>query len=214
MFAAKNMMFAAGSPVPLSVTGSNISNTTSVALPSHNVGDLIVIFAYRMSNATAPSVPSAAGTVPAWITIDTLSGATAGSVVDAYFVATATNHTSGTWTNATGMIAVVISGGHASSPIGGHAAVNPTGSTTSCTAPAVTLSRTDGSSLLLHLHNHNTPFTSWGSAPAGYTRLQSASGSPACCNTKNDTTSDGSIAQPLTSTASGNAAATVEILRS
>lgn len=197
--------------MPLTLKGSQIAATTSVTLPSHNIGDLIVIIAGRQGNATAPSVPSAAGTVPAWTTIDALSGATAGSLVTAYFVATATNHTSGTWTNATGMIASVVSG-QAASPIGGHAATNPTGSTSSDASPSITMTNTDGSSLLLYIFGHNSPLTSWGAAPTGYTQQQATGGSFLCLDTKNTTTSDGSSTQTLTASSAGNAAAVVEIL--
>lgn len=193
----------------LLVKGANAAAATTVTIPSHNVGDLIVIFALRRSNATAPSVPVASGTVPAWTTIDTETGSTDGAIVTAYFVATATNHTSGTWTNATDMIAAVISGQKAS-PIGGHATGIGNDAANS-TAPAVTMSVTDGSSLLMYFHGHNATVSSWGSAPAGYTRR--ATGTMVVCNTKIDTTSDGSISQPVTSSVSvGYAAATVEIL--
>lgn len=195
----------------LSVTGSAISALATVALPSHNIGDLIVIFGHRGGSLT-PTAPSAGGTVPAWNTIDTMGGTTIGSLVTAWFVATATNHTSGTWTNATGMIAVVITGGVAASPIGGHAAVNTGGTTTSSTAPAVTLTNSDGSSVLLHFYGNPATISSWGAAPSGYTRLQATTASLVCCNSKNDTTSDGSIAQTLSATAAGSANATVEIL--
>lgn len=194
------------------LTGSNNSATTSVTIPSHNVGDLIVICASRRSNATAPSIPSAAGTVPAWNTIDTQSGTTNGSCVTAYFVATATNHTSGTWTNATDMIAGVISG-VASSPIGGHATNNAASAPSTAVAPAVTLSKTDGSSVLLHFFNHNSSTTiTWGSAPAGYTRQ--TTGSFAILDTKTSTTSDGSVTQTCTvgGGGAGYACASVEVL--
>lgn len=194
------------------LTGANNSATTSVTLPAHNVGDLIVIFASRRSNATAPSVPVAAGTVPAWNTIDTQSGTTNGSCVTAYFVATATNHTSGTWTNATDMIAVVISGA-APSPIGGHATNNAGSATTTAVAPTVTLSKTDGSSVLLHFFNHNSSTAiTWAAAPTGYT--QQSVGSFALLDTKTSTTSDGSVTQTGTfgGGGAGYACATVEVL--
>lgn len=196
----------------LAVTGATTVASTSVTIPSHNIGDLIVIFALKVSNATAPTQPSAAGTVPAWNVIDTLSGSTAGSFVTAYFVATANNHTSGTWTGATGMTAVVISGGVAPSPIGGHATANGT-SATIVTAPSVTMVNTDGTSVLIHFCGHNPTVSTWGSVPAGYTLRTTIAGAGTACITKDDTTSDGSVAQPVTSSVStGFAAATVEVL--
>ena len=80
---------------PAAVAGS------SITLPTHAVGDIIVIFAYRDGATAVPTNPTAGGTVPAWVDIDAAAGANTNSARSAYFVATATNHTSGTWTNAT-----------------------------------------------------------------------------------------------------------------
>ena len=43
---------------------------TSITLPTHAAGDLIVIFAFKDGATTIPTVPSAGGTVPTWNTID------------------------------------------------------------------------------------------------------------------------------------------------
>lgn len=186
--------------VPIAISGITVSNTTSVTLPTHNTGSLIIIYAYAQGSG-APSAPSAGGTVPAWTTIDSYSNSWA-NYRTAYYVATASNHTSGTWTGATSMMAVVINGAKTSGPIGGHAAgANTTGS--NIQAPAVTMSKTDGTSMLLHFYGAgdgvNNP-TSWGSTPAGYTQRQTTTYTYnfLCLNTKNDTTSDGAITQTIT----------------
>lgn len=197
----------------LSITGSQIAAAVTVAIPTHNVGDMIIIGAGR-GGSIIPSIATSGGTVPAWNSITSIGGTTAGSLILGYFVATANNHTSGTWTNAQGMIAAVISGNLAATQSGTPAAVNTGGTTTAVTAPAVTLVNSDGTSVLLHFYVHPATISSWGSAPTGYTRLQATTASLVCCNSKNDTTSDGSIAQSLSATVSGGAAATVEILAS
>jgi hypothetical protein len=192
-----------------SIKGANASAGSTVTIPPHAVGDLIIIWAYRDGSTTPPTKPTASGTVPAWIDISTGTGTSTNSGRTAYFVATATNHTSGTWTNATGMVAVVIQG-QASTPIGGAARGGGTASN-SATAPAITQQQTTGKALILHFYGHRT-VTAWDSAPSGYTR-QASVATEVCFNTKNSSTSDGSIAQSCTtSSSSGYYGATVEVL--
>lgn len=193
---------ALGTPV------TNAAAATSVTLPAHNIGDTIVIWAYNNASTTTPTKPAASGTVPAWTDIDNTTGANTNSSRSAYFVATATNHTSGTWTNATGMTATVISGA-ASSPIGGHAEAGGAAAN-AAQAPAVTLSKTDGTSALLEHYGHRT-VTAWSTAPSGYTRLASQATS-VCVNSKNSTTTDGAVNQSNTATNAGYRGAAVEIL--
>lgn len=181
----------------------------TVTLPAHAVGDLIVIYAFRDGSNTVPSKPAASGTVPAWVDIDATTGANTCSCRTAQFVATATNHTSGTWTSATGMSAAVITGHLTSGPIGGHALGGGTGANTA-TAPAVTMSDTSGASALLHFYGNRT-VTAWAAAPAGYTRRASVA-TEVALNTKDSTTADGAIAQTCTATSSGWRCATVEVL--
>ncbi|TEA06283.1 hypothetical protein [Mycobacteroides salmoniphilum] len=199
---------------PLSYISSNASTTGSVTIPTHQVGDLILLCAFDSQN-TAPTKPSAGGTVPNWNYIDnTNTSAGQAALTTAWFKATATNTTSGTWTWTEQMIAVVVRGTMAASPIGGHAAVG--GAAVNVTAPSVTLSHTDGSSILLHFHA--TAFLNgggWSSAPAGYTRRVVAGPSSSrsmALNTKDTTTTDGSVTQPDGSSGWAFAAATVEIV--
>ncbi|CPT00642.1 Bacteriophage protein [Mycobacteroides abscessus subsp. abscessus] len=199
---------------PLSYVSANASTTSSVSIPAHQVGDLIVLCVFDSQN-TAPTKPSAGGTVPNWNYIDNPNTAAGqGAVATAWFKATATNTTSGTWTWAEQMIAVVVRGTMPASPIGGHAAVG--GAAVNVTAPAVTLAHTDGSSILLHFHA--TAFlnaSGWSPAPAGYTRRIVAGPSSSrsmVLNTKDTTTTDGSVTQPDGSSGWAYAAATVEII--
>lgn len=187
---------------------------TSITLPTHAVGDIIVIYAYRGASTTTPTKPSAAGTVPAWVDVDNTTGANSNSSRVAYFVATATNHTSGTWTNATDL-AVIVLRGQAASPIGGHAESGSSGTT--LTAPSVTLTKTDGSSVLLHFYGV-AAITAWGSAPTGYTRRAAETAiavdgtTGVCLNTKDSTTSDGSVSQSATIGTTAYRGASVEVL--
>jgi hypothetical protein len=195
------------------ITGFQLANAETVAIPDHAAGDVIVLF---VRGNSAVFTPTAGGTVPTWIALD--SGAGSGAYRTMYCVASAAGRTSGTWTSASGIIAVVLRGA-ASSPIGGHAGLGPSASPTNrCTAPAVTMSKTDGTSI--HLN-----FFGWGdgtfdisaiaAAPTGYTRR--ASGIYAsnkvgiCLNTKDVTTTAPAVVQPSTSNG-WYSGATVEIL--
>jgi membrane peptidoglycan carboxypeptidase len=190
----------------------NAAATTSVTIPTHAVGDLIVIWAYRDGATTAITKPTASGTIPAWVDIDAplaASMANNNTCRSAWFVATATNHTSGVWTGATNVVAVVISG-QASSPVGGHS-VAAGSDVANGVVPALTQSVTDGSSLLLNFCGHRATFTSWSAAPAGYTR-QVTQGI-VILNTKDSTTSDGSMTNAIsTAVGAGYAGNQIEIL--
>jgi hypothetical protein len=200
-----------------SFAGANVAADTSVPIPTHVAGNLIVIFA-RNSGATTPGKPSAGGTVPAWV--NGVSGGSSFALCRTVsFVATANNHTSGVWTNTDGLIAVVITAPNASTPIGGQA-VGTTASTANiCTAPAVTMTNTDGTSILLHFFgwgDGSNPVTSISAtAPAGYTqRVQLVDGANLiglCLDTKNVTTTDGAVNQSSNSSP-WYTGATVEIL--
>jgi hypothetical protein len=175
--------------------GSGAVVADSVTLPTHAVGDLILVFAIRDQASGYASVPSAGGTVPTWTSIDT--GTYGPDALPSYAnlrvastIATATNHTSGTWTNARYIAAVVFSG-TAISPKGGSAFNGGTSGTigaTTLTAPAVTLQNAGGSSAIVKVTWN--PVGSW-STPSGYTsRYADAATTLFQVITKNTTTSD------------------------
>jgi len=201
--------------VPLSIVGTPAAvQGSSIPLPTHAIDDIIVIYAYRANSTTIPSKPSESETTPAWQDIDAATGANSNSSRTAYFVADATNHTSGTWTNATEMAVIVYRGQKSVSPIGGHAESGGT-SASDAVAPAVTLTQNNGSSALIHFFGHSAVDETWNAAPSGYTqRASEALGtSGVCLDTKNVTTTDGSVTQGCATTGTGSyRGATVEIL--
>lgn len=193
----------------LTYVGANATAASNVTIAAHQVGDIILIFAYSNSSTTTPTKPTASGTVPAWVDIDNNAGADSNSLRSAYFVATATTETSGTWTGATGMGSIVLRG-QDTSPIGGHAESGSTASNAS-TAPSVTLTATNGTSQVVEYCAH-TSVTAWGSVPTGYTR-RANSATAGCVLTKNSTTSDGSVTAAATTTAAGGyRGTTVEVI--
>ena len=73
--------------------------SNSVAIGTHDTNDLITLFAFNNTSATIPTLPSG------WTNMYTLT-ATIGWRVG-YRIATSSGETSGTWTNADGVIALV-----------------------------------------------------------------------------------------------------------
>lgn len=196
----------------LSIIGTpQAAAATSITLPTHAIGDIIVIYAYRNSSTSIPTKPAASGTVPAWVTIDGPTGANTNSLIACYFVATANNHTSGTWLNATGMAAIVLRGQAIASFLGAHAQSGSTAAN-SATAPAITPVKTDGTSMFLYFVGHRT-VTAWSAAPSGFT-TQASFATEDLLATKNSTTTDGSQAFTNTATSSGYRGETIEILAS
>jgi hypothetical protein len=169
--------------------GSTSAATTSVALPTHVIGNLIILHIYVNASTTQATKPAASGTVPNWNILEPVTTTTGASQI-AWFVATAANHTSGTWTGATNIIATVIQGQSGSS-IGAHA--SSSGSQVGAsTAPAVTQTVTNGKSLLLHfMSTQTTNPPVWSAAPAGYT--QRVANGRTLFITKDDTTTDGAV---------------------
>ncbi len=86
------------------MTISRISSASaasdSVTLGTHAAGDMIFIWSWNDGSATIPSLPAG------WLSIHTATAAT-GSYRLGYNLAASGSETSGTWTNADGLIAVV-----------------------------------------------------------------------------------------------------------
>lgn len=206
-----------GVPSPPVFQGANAANSTSVTIPTHASGDLILIMARASANGTNPTPPSAGGTVPTWTEV--VSGNSSYAMTRIYrATATSDNHTSGTWTNANGMIAAVMRNANSGMPIGASGMSNAASTANTSTTPALTMNKTDGSSALLDFYSFgdgSNTFTSIGSTPTGYTQRvkgeYSANKIGIVLNTKDDTTSDGAIAQTSTS-ACWNRGGAIEVL--
>lgn len=210
MFVAKNKFMTSSSKAPVAFRAFNsASSNDSITIPAHVAGDLIVIF------ATGPfgsiTKPSASGTVPNWIDISVAPADTELGTRTAYHVATSTTTTSGRWPN-TNQMQVAVLYGQGLNPIGGRAVQQ--GYYSPVSAPAVTLTRTDGSSRLIHFGaGHIDTFTSAFSV-AGYGAvIGGASGLSSRLVVKQSTTSDGAVnLGNITTTANKWGTATVEII--
>ena len=144
----------------ITFVGRSTASGTTASIPAHNVGDLLVAFAYRDGSANAPTVPSG------WTAINTSGGANANSSSLAYRIATGTEPTTG-WTSATHIIVQAYRGVSAS-PIGAFGAQN--GATANVTYPALSLNVTDGTSWVIGFAGHRSINTALENPPTGMTQ--------------------------------------------
>ncbi len=206
------------------IQGNALSSGTSITIPTHAVGDLIVVFTYRSGSVTQPTVPAAGSGVPTWNAIKTAAGNTqCGQVYGA--IASTTAHTTGTWTNAGWIGVLVIRGAGLTDPtyIGpavgdppwAYGAAGGQGSPNSFSqAGGINCADITGDSLVCRFHGHRT-VTSWSAAPTGTTRVASFQSTGGICINTEDTTSVTGIAaiNQGTNTSSGWSGFTVEFQR-
>jgi hypothetical protein len=200
----------------ITVVGTAVVAGTSITIPTHQSGDLIVMFAHASTNGAQPSAPSAGGTVPTWNLLST-SGSTSWSNHRTAYAFGTGSTTSGTWAGSTDMLMVIVlRGADPTTPIGGRAS-GAVGVGAACTAPAVTLTRNNGTSLLMHFHSWGDGVNGVGTisaVPTGYTRQVGTVASvrlTGVINTKTVSTTSPSIAQSI-SGGPYNSGATVEVL--
>lgn len=89
-------------PVRIGVAGAE---ATTITIPAgHQAGDFLLIFAFRDGSTTNPTVPSG------WTTVTNTFDGTTCSASLGWKIAASASETSGTWTNATGLICLVLRG--------------------------------------------------------------------------------------------------------
>ncbi len=138
------------------------TGTTSATIPTHQVGDLIVIAAYRDGNTTAPTLPGSVG----WRSPSTATGSgSTNSMRVAFKLAATTSETTGTFTNATSVAVAVYRG---AAKVGGIAFAS--GSSTTVSYPAISaMIRTDNTSWIVGAAGHRSVDTNLQNAPTGMT---------------------------------------------
>ena len=187
----------------ISFVGAQGNTEATVTIPTHQSGDLILLFAYKDGSATSITTPTAGGTVPTWISIN-FGGSSFNSVNFRYAVATGSNTTSGTWTTATEIFCLVYRG---TKNIGASAAANST--TNVISYPALTLNRTDSTSWIVGVAGHRSA-TNVEQAPSGMTNRVS-SGTEAAGHDTNGTVSSWSAQTVTVNASSGWRSVTVEL---
>jgi hypothetical protein len=142
----------------------------SVALPAHQTGDLLVVYAYRSSNSTPPTVPAG------WTSAFTQTPASASNVI-AFKEAASNADVSGTWTNATAIAVSVWRGadttqlGFCGSAGGGTSA----NQIFSAGSPTII----DGSAGGIAFSGRNDGTTTATGGPTGYTEVVDETGTDA-----------------------------------
>lgn len=151
----------------LSRIGANAAEATTITIPaSHQAGDLIIIFAFRTAT-TAPSLPAG------WTSLSTAS-AGASSFTLGYKLAISNADTSGTWTNATGLVCHVYRGlATNKTPIG--ASTNTTATSATVTYGALNL-QCPGTSWLVAFGATKTAASSLETPPTSMTNAATAVG--------------------------------------
>lgn len=141
---------------------SAISNaaaaSTTVSMPTHQTGDLIIASVWRSGSVTAPTIPGG------WVLGVAGTGTT--SWLGLYFkVAASSSETTGTWTSATSVEVNVYRG--AAIPTGG---VTGTGTGTTITYPALaSIFATDSTSWVFRAAGAKTATNITTNTPTGYT---------------------------------------------
>lgn len=206
-FGTATLSVGPGVSVTYVSSAGNNATVTSITLPTHAVGDLILIFAYN-GTGTMPARPAAGGTVPTWLDIDVGTSLNNNALRVCMAIATANNHTSGTWTNGSQFGVIVLRSAYAASPVGGHGVAS---TATDPSAPAVTMRTNDGTDQIIHFMGVRTAVT-WPTV-AGYTKrvdINPGLGTGLAIYTKNVTTTDG-VLTFTTPTTGGTYNATVEV---
>jgi hypothetical protein len=183
------------------------TGTTTATLPTHEVGDLAVVFAYRDGNATAPTLPAG------WTNINNTSS-TSNSSRLAYKICKNTSETSGTWTNATSTIVHVYRGARFEGPIGGSGIAS--GTTGNVSYNTVSMTDTGNTSWVAGFAGHRSVDTSLQTAPSGMTNRSNvvdATDEAAGHDTNGTVSSWSSTSVTQGGTASGWNAITAEIRR-
>lgn len=155
----------------VSFVGAASAEATSLTLPAHQAGDLIVMYGRGPAGLpTPPTLPSG------WVQIQRFS-ASSNNVAVCWRIASSSAETSGTWTNAEQLMALVYR--HTTNYLGlGLSAVTNGTITTSITYPALTAYPTSGWVLGLgSAKNDSNLNTNFDLPPSGMTNRHSAFGS-------------------------------------
>ena len=128
----------------MTVQGTASAAATSVTIPAHAIGDLLLVFVRRASNSVATK-PTATGTVPNWVVAQG-AGANTLALTSAWFVATATNHTTGAWASGSHICVLVLRPDSGLVLSVGASATTNAATTQTIVYPALALSTTAGTS--------------------------------------------------------------------
>jgi hypothetical protein len=191
--------------MPATLISSSVPTVTAgaITLPPHVAGDLIVMHVHASALNTLPIAPGGGAGIPLWTQARSTGGTNYSNARLVWGWGTASTTSSGTWTNADQFIVAVLRNVNPTNPIGGSA-ISPVTASTSCSAPAITLVRNDGSSQILHFHSYGDGVNAVGTigaAPSGTTQrvaIKLSAQLGGILNTKNVTTTGNGATQSAT----------------
>lgn len=152
------------------------SGITSATMPTHQVGDLIILAVTRIeASSSTITNPGGYTVIPGASSIGTESSGASKYVRHGYLykVAASTSEVTGTWTNASTVTAIVIRGQHAS-PFGGIASANNGLNSTTAPYPAVTIAATARANYLLAFASVGNATMSIDQPPMGLLNIYNA----------------------------------------
>lgn len=179
------------------------AEATTLTMPSHATGDLLLMFVFRDGSTTAPTIPGG------WTAVATPVAANTCWAGLYSKEAASGAETSGTWTSAT-LLQCVVYDNH----LGIGAVASQSGSSATITYPALTMLNTSGTSWVLGFGAHRSINASMNVAPAGMTNrvnLEGALADAASFDTNGGVASWTSKNAVTTETASGYATFVVEL---
>lgn len=189
------------------------NGTTSCTISSGVAsGDIVIAFAFRDGNNTAPTIPAGVG----WNIISNAAGSNSNGAAFVWRLATGTSEASGTFTSATSLIMVSFSGAN-TTDVGGSG--DAEGSSTTVRYPGVTMEESGGSSWILTCAGHRSANTSIDTdasvpSPASTTNkaiATDATDEAACWNTNGGVSSWSLVDVSVGGTSSGWRGMTIEI---
>jgi hypothetical protein len=185
--------------------GAATAEATTITIPTgHQMGDLLIIYAFRDGSTAAPTVPSG------WTTAHNATGANTCSGALGWKIAASNGETSGTWTNASGLACAVYRGTPMQTALGTPTVTNGTG--TSVTYGTVSPKATTG--WIAAFAGHRSVDPSLGTAPSGMTNHSVTAGATAVYathDTNGKSSGFTSTAVSVGGTASGWQSVVVEI---
>src|SRR6185369_16959851 len=147
-----------------------VAEAATVTIPAgHQLGDVILIFAFRDGSATNPTIPTG------WTNItNTTDGGTLSSVSVGWKLAASSSETSGTWTNATGLVCHVYRGLDPIKPFGTFVGTQNTVANVQYSGVTITANQ-----WIVAFVGHVSIDVSISSAPSGFTNITSLNGATA-----------------------------------
>lgn len=191
---------------------NSTTGTNSLTFSSPVAGYIQLVFAYRDGSNTAPTVPSAP-TGNSWTTIGSASGGNTNSSVLVWrYVASGSDTSSGTFTNATSIIGVQYSGCHTTTAIGGDSDTGA--SSNSINFNTATFTDTGNTSWAVGFVGHRATDGTITTAPSGMSNVTSVSDATdqaAVHDTNGTVTGWSTTSASIGGTSSGYRARVVEI---